>query len=266
MERIESIDDPRIAAYRKLKERTLRGERLFVTEGRLLTLRLLESRYGVESVLAAERFAEELASAVPDGVPLYVAPEKLLWDVVGFKFHRGVLACGRRGQPLTLDALLAEHAATDVLTLIVCPQITDRENLGSIVRIASAFGADGVLLGKACCDPFSRRVLRVSMGSVFLVPIVQSPDLLADLGSLKQRWGVELWATVLDGAAEPLGQARRPRRLAVLFGHETHGLGEPWLALCARRVTIPMQLGTDSLNLAVAAGIFVYELTRRQNR
>lgn len=260
MERIESIDDPRIAAYRNLKDRTLRGERLFVTEGRLLTLRLLESRYQARSVLVAERFAEDLARAVPHGVPLYVAPEKLLWDVVGFKFHRGVLACGRRGEPMTVDELMAERGGAADLTLIVCPAVTDRQNLGSIVRIAGAFGLDGVILGKECCDPLSRRVLRVSMGAVFLVPIVQSSDLSADLRTLKDRWNVELWATVLDAAAEPLEQVRRPGRLALLFGNEAHGLAGPWLAACDRRVTIPMRLGTDSLNLAVAAGIFLYVL------
>ena len=262
MERIETIDDPRVAAYRGLKDRTLRGEGVFVTEGRLLTLRLLESHYGVESVLAAERCAEEFAGRVPESTPLYVAPERLLREIVGFKFHRGVLACGRRREPMGLDDLLASRGGDEALTLIVCPEVTDRENLGSILRIAGGFGLGGVVLGRECCDPLSRRVLRVSMGAALVVPIVWSADLPTDLRRLKEHGGVELWATVLDDSAEPLRRVRRPRRLALLFGNEACGLGERWLGVCDRRVTIPMDRRTDSLNLAVAAGIFVYALTR----
>lgn len=261
MERIESIDDPRIAAYRDLKNRTLRGQRLFITEGPLLTRRLLESPFGVESVLVGAMHAEQFRRLVGEAAPLYVAPDRMLGEIVGFKFHRGVLACGRRPKPLTLDDLPPPAGAEQ--TLLVCPAVCDRENFGSLCRIAAAFGLDGVLLGERCCDPFCRRVLRVSMGAVFRLPIVRSADLADDLRTLKARRGTELWAAVLDEDAQPLHRVRRPPALAVLFGHETHGLSEPWLAMCDRRVTIPMRRGIDSLNLAVAAGIFFYVLTRR---
>ena len=263
VQRVESVDDPRIAAYRDLKGRALRGEGLFVTEGRLLTMRLLASRHGTESVLVADRFAEEFQSFAGEGTVVYVASEQLLSDVVGFDFHRGVLACGRRGPGTALGDLMAAHAQTNDLTLIVCPEVADGENLGSLFRIAAAFGVDGVVLGGQCCDPFSRRCLRVSMGGVLRVPLVESPDLPADLADLKRRWSVELVAAVLDETAEPLDRFRRPPRVALVFGSESTGLAERWLSLCDRRLTIPMQPGTDSLNLAVAAGIFVYHMTAR---
>jgi len=151
-------------------------------------------------------------------------------------------------------------------SLIVCPQITQAENLGLVFRTAAGFGVDGILLGQQCCDPFSRRCLRLSMGGVLAVPFVRSEDLLLDLNRLKHQWGFDRVATVLDPRAERLPDAAWGPRTALVFGNEFEGLSGEWLAACDRRVTIPMQPGTDSLNLGVAAGIFVYELKKRGPR
>lgn len=264
MERIEQVDDPRVAVYRDLKGRSTRAEGVFITEGRLLTTRLLESDFGVESVWVAERFAEEYEPLAAGRVPLYVSSEAVMERVVGYKFHRGAMACGRRREATTVDALLAGVGADAEATWVVCPDAANAENLGSIFRTAAALGVDGMLLGKQCCDAFSRRCLRVSMGAVFRLPTVESGDLVADLRRLRQEGGVEIVATVLGDEAELLGDFRRPKRLALLFGNEADGLGERWLAECDRRVTLPMRRGADSLNLAVAAGVIVHEMMRRR--
>src|SRR5207245_2076779 len=106
--------------------------------------------------------------------------------------------------------------------------------------------------------PFWRQSIRVSMGTVFSLPIYQSSDLRLDLKRLRNEWGIQLAATVLDPAAEALSTALRPAKLGLLFGNEAQGLGSQWTDLCDRKVTIPMHLGTDSLNVSVAAGIFLY--------
>jgi tRNA G18 (ribose-2'-O)-methylase SpoU len=98
------------------------------------------------------------------------------------------------------------------------------------------------------------------MGSALEIPIVESQDLAADLNALRTA-DFELIAAVPDQAAEPLANAERRQRLAILFGSEGHGLSEEWLSLCHRRVTIPMQIGVDSLNVAVAAAVVLYALT-----
>ena len=262
MERIEHGDDPRVAAYRDLKGRSTRAEGGFIAEGRLLTMRLLDSDFGVESVWVAERFAEEYEVLAAGRAPLYVSSEAVMEQVVGYKFHRGALACGRRREAATVDALMAGAGADEDVTWIVCPDAASAENLGSIYRTAAALGVDGILLGEQCCDAFSRRCLRVSMGAVFRLPTVESGDLVADLRRLRREGGVETVATVLDDTAEALVDFHRSRRVALLFGNEADGLGERWLAECDRRITLPMQAGTDSLNLAVAAGVIVYEVTR----
>lgn len=258
MDPISSLDDPRLAPYRNMKERTLRGENLFVTEGLLLAERLLASRFRTASLLVTERMASQVEPLVPPEVPLYVAPDALIAELVGFPFHRGVLAAGDRGEPLALDALLKGAEGRAEWSLVVCPQVTQAENLGLLFRTAAAFGIDGLLLGPQCCDPFARRALRLSMGGVLRVPFVKSTDLAADLARLQHEWGFQCVATVLDSDAERLTEARWAPRTALLFGNEFEGLSPDWLARCDRRLTIPMQPGTDSLNLGVAAGIFIY--------
>ncbi len=267
VQRIESLDDPRVAKYRNLRDRTLRGESLFVAEGRLVVRRLLESRFEAESVFVAEPHVEEFVPLVGDRTAFYVARKALFSQIVGFKFHRGALAVGRRSQPLVVDELLALHDLLNPMRLVVCPEVTKPENLGLIFRTAAGFGLHGLIVGPQCCDPLSRRTLRVSMGASLQVPWARSRDVPADLRTLKQRQKVQLVAAVLDPTAEPLARFRWPGRVALLVGGEYEGLSKQCIELCDHRVTIPMAAGVDSLNLGVATGIFVYEMTRaRQPR
>jgi tRNA G18 (ribose-2'-O)-methylase SpoU len=257
---VASLDDPRIARYRNLKDREpARPGGLFIAEGPLVVRRLLASDYDTESVLLAERKVDAVAPLVSAGVPIYVAPAAVVSRIVGFRFHSGVMACGRR-KPLPALGDVARGWPARA-TLVVLPKITSTENLGALLRISSAFGADAVVLGPPCCDAFHRQSVRVSMGAVFRLTLVRSRDLAADLGVLRDRWGATLAAAVLDDDAEPLAGAARADRLALLFGNEAEGLAPEHVALCDRRITVPMKLGTDSLNVAVAAAVFLYHFT-----
>ncbi len=174
LEYVASLDDPRIAFFRNLRERTLRGESIFLAEGKIVTERLLQSKYQVDSLLVTEQYAEYFSTRVPAEIPIYVASERLLEQIVGFKYHQGVLAAGRRQPEPTFRQLLEAIGTRDPLRLVVCPEVTKPENLGLIFRSAAAFDLDGVLLGAQACDPFSRRVLRVSMGACFLCPWLEA--------------------------------------------------------------------------------------------
>jgi tRNA G18 (ribose-2'-O)-methylase SpoU len=134
--------------------------------------------------------------------------------------------------------------------------------MGAMVRICAAFGVDAMVLGERCCDPFLRQAVRVSMGTIFRLPLVRSSNLLNDLRRFREEFGVELAATVLAEDAEPLDQATRPERFGLLFGNEAQGLDDQYVRACDRRITIPMRLGTDSLNVSVAAAVFLYQFTR----
>jgi tRNA G18 (ribose-2'-O)-methylase SpoU len=257
---VTSVDDPLLAPYRHLRHMNpVRQSRLFIAEGDKLVERLLASRFETHSVFAAENYVGRLLPLVPDDVPVFVAPRPLLAATIGFHFHRGCLAAGVRRPRKSLAQWKRPAGAT--WTIVACPDVQDPTNLGTLLRNCAAFGVDLVLLGAQCADPFSRRVLRVSMGAVLELEIVESVDLTADLHALRQEQ-VELMATVLDERAEPLPVANRRPRMALLFGSEGRGLAQAWVDICDRRVTLPMHAGTDSLNVAVASGIFLYHFAR----
>jgi tRNA G18 (ribose-2'-O)-methylase SpoU len=257
---IANLEDSRLDIYRDLKSSSLYRRRgLFVAEGKRLVRRLLQSTFAVESVVVSEPFCGELAPTIPESVPTYVLSAGNIRKLIGFKFHSGALACGKRLAATQLPANVL--TGQDRVTLAICIDVTDPENLGSIVRIAAAFGIDAVLVSQQSADPYSRRVLRVSMGAVWDIPVIEVNDLASELERLKVA-GFELAATVLTGNAEPIEQARRADRFALLFGNEAHGLGESWIEYCERRLTIPIAASVDSLNVSVAAGICFYHFTR----
>lgn len=260
LEHIQSFDDSRLAIYRNLKDRELavRGGR-FVAEGEHVVKRLLASEINVESVLLSTKRVQEFAPLVPEGVRVFVVPHEALQEITGVKFHAGILACGIRPAPLAVEEMLKRLPAR--ATLVVCPNIHNVDNIGSLIRISAGFGIDAIVLGEHCHDPFFRQSVRVSMGTIFKMPLVRSENIRTDLQRLKDG-GIELIATVLDEDAEPLSAVNRSDRIAILLGNEAQGLERDIVQLCQRKVTIPMNLGTDSLNVAVAGGIFLYELTK----
>ncbi|GDY08253.1 MAG: RNA methyltransferase [Planctomycetota bacterium] len=270
---VQTLDDPRLVVFRDVKAtRHSKWKGRFITEGARLAKRLLATDYVVESMLLTEGRVEEFSSWLRPDVPTFVMPQTLAAELIGYNFHCGAMACALRKPNPSLDEIMARGG--ERMTFVVCPDVNDPENIGTLIRLGAAFGIDAMLLGPACADPFSRRVLRVSMGNALTLPIVCSRDLTADLRRLKSEWRVQLAATIVENTdptdddvgvratelAEPLGQAGRPARLALLFGNEANGLGPEWLEQCDRRLTIPMQ-AADSLNVAVAAGIFLHHFT-----
>jgi tRNA G18 (ribose-2'-O)-methylase SpoU len=260
IENITSIDDPRIAHYRLMKDRELarEGDR-FVAEGEYIVRRLLASDYPCESVLVIERLAGKMTRVVPPAVPMYVTTPQVLRQIIGFKFHSGVMGIGRRKPPVELKDF--GPMTRERCTLVVCPELISAQNIGSLVRICAALGVDGMLLGEKCCDPFWRQSIRISMGTIFHLPVLRSSELTDDLEMLRERQ-FELIAAVLDKEAENLDYAGRGQRAAILFGNESRGLDQKMIGRCDRRVTIPMREGIDSLNVSIAAGIFLYHFTR----
>lgn len=261
MIRIDDIDDPRIAPYRHLRDRDLRadGDR-FIAEGRHVVQRLLASRYPVESILCSERWLSAVEGRVAEGVPIYLTSDARLSEIIGFDFHTGCLAVGRSG-PLPTVASMIEPLGPSA-TLAIVDESSNVENLGSILRIAAGFGASGVIVGPRSADLFYRRCIRVSMGTIFALPLAQSADLAADLALLASR-GFDTIATVTDADAIPLPTLSVASKRAIVLGSEAHGLPRDLAAACTHRATIPMHLGTDSLNVSIAAAVFLYHLSQR---
>jgi tRNA G18 (ribose-2'-O)-methylase SpoU len=256
---LTDLDDPRIAVYRSLKaSNQTRWLGQFVVEGERLAGRLLASRFPVVSLLVTDRHEPRLSIRVPDQVPVYVVPHECIDDLVGFRFHRGVLACGARMPWPSLGEILAGRTGRS--TVIVCPRLSNPDNLGTIARIGDVFGLEAMLAGPDCPDPLSRRVLRVSMGAVLQLPLIVSERLERVADELAQQHGFEIWGAVANHLAEPFDRLPRPERLALVLGDEDRGIDAEWLKKCHKLVTIPMRPGASSLNVAVAAGILVYHL------
>lgn len=254
-------DDPRLLPFAYIGPAHRREhERVFVAESEKIVRRMLASDWACEAILCSEKKANAVRPIVPAGAELLVVTDETMKAVLGFKFHSGVMATGpRRPWPTAAD-WLATRPPEGVL--LVLPEITDPLNFGAILRNAAAFGVTGVLLGPHCRDPLSRQTIRTSMGTIFSLAVARSENLIADLGLLKAA-GYDCWATVLDDNAEPLHSIGRPGRVALLVGNEGPGLPPDVVAACGRKVTIEMSLGTDSLNVAAATAVFLYELTRR---
>jgi tRNA G18 (ribose-2'-O)-methylase SpoU len=150
--------------------------------------------------------------------------------------------------------------------LVICVDVCDPANLGGILRNAAAFGADAVLLNDRCTDPFSRRVLRASMGATLKLPVATVADIEQALRALGRDYGVELVAAVVGENAEPLRTADRPSRLGLVIGNEGQGLDSRVVDCCGRSLAIPMQPDTDSLNAAVASGVFLHHFVHSAGR
>jgi tRNA G18 (ribose-2'-O)-methylase SpoU len=258
---IDDLDDPRIVVYRSLKA-TNRTRDLdqFVVEGERLVARLIDSRFPTASVLLAEGYEDKLARPIPDDLPVYVVPDAMIDQVVGFPFHRGILACGERRPWPSLEVMMADRERP--FFAVVCPKVSNPENLGAIARIGDVFGIDAILAGPACPDPLSRRVLRVSMGAALRVPVIVEERLIETVAQLAVSAGFELVAAVADSATESFENVPRPRRFGLVLGDEHEGVAPDWLALCRRAITIPMRPGASSLNVAVAAGILIHHFSK----
>ena len=258
---VDSLEDPRLEPFRQLKGTNRTHEMgMMVAESVRVVRRLVESECQTVSLLVSQRKVEKFSRWLPDGLPVYVIDHDQAEQLIGFDFHSGVLGCGIRPLPPLLDELV--DTETSRQSLVVCPRVTDPENLGVIIRLAAAFGISGMLLGPGTADPFSRRALRVSMATALTMPLYFSEDIGEDLQQLRRRHAFQVVGTVASESAIPLPDARRPERMALMFGNEAHGLEPDLVGLCDEVWTIPLPGEIDSINVAVAAGIFLYAISR----
>lgn len=260
IEDIQDPDDNRLDVFRSLKSsNAVRDARVFIAEGPTVVERVLKSDYQVTGIVISERKWAGFRSHIPDDVPVYRLRQDLADRLAGFRFHCGVMASVLRRPAEPLDQILR---ATGPSLIIAGERIADPENVGSLVRIGAAFGASGVLLSRGSADPFSRRVLRVSMGNVLFLPVMESRDLAVELREMQSRQYAVCAATLAKPACCLQGFSF-PNRTVLVFGNEFDGLSERVLEVADHRLTIPMQNGTDSLNVAVSAGIFAWQYRKQ---
>ncbi|CAN5434634.1 RNA methyltransferase [soil metagenome] len=261
---ITDPDDPRVAAYRDIRERDLTGrEGLFIAEGEVVvrTLASPASRCGVRSLLLAEKRVAGLAEVIerlPEATPVYSATQAVLDAVAGFQLHRGILALGEKPASVEAESLLA--ALSDDAVVVAASDIGNHDNIGGLYRNAAAFGAGAVLLDNHCGDPFSRKPIRVSVGAVLRMPAVR-PLPIDALVEILLAQGFEVIA-LTPGADETLASLKPGGRRALLLGSEGPGLPRAIIDRC-RAVGIAMSGGFDSLNVAATSAVALHQLTAR---
>lgn len=264
--RTQSLDDPRLEVFSKLTNHQMRsafesGRAVFVAESRFVVERAFESGLTCVSVLVEEskfHAMEPLLEKLPDDVPVYVLPVSETEKLCGYRVTRGILACFERpAEPDPLELIRSSKR------IAVLEGLVDTSNVGAVFRSAAALSADAVILSSTCADPWCRRSMRVSMGTVCQVPWTHAPapwpyaliDLLREEGFL-------IYSFALEENAKPLGmpELARPERLALFFGTEGYGLSKPVVEASDETVIIPMSNEVDSLNVAASSAVAFWEL------
>ncbi|HPC84612.1 MAG TPA: RNA methyltransferase [Thermoanaerobaculaceae bacterium] len=234
-----------------------------MAEGGHVVRRLLASPLDVLSVLATAEWLEALEPELErrgGELNVYLAPRRELEKIVGFALHQGVMAVGRI--PPQPDLVSLVKAAARPRLVVALDGVTNPENVGVIVRTAAGFGAVAVVTGETAASPWLRRAVRNSMGTVFGLSARRVGDLGATLVALQQGCGLRLVAAALGGKA--VWDAGLAGDCCVVLGHEGYGLRPEIAAACDEVVTVPMPAGVDSLNVASAAAVVLYEVRRQQ--
>lgn len=258
---VSDAADLRISAFRDVKERDLTGRQgMFVAEGEVV-LRVLASgasRCAPVAVLIAEKRLEALRGVLerlPEDVPVHTAPQDVLDGIAGFHLHRGILALGRKPEPMDMANFL--DGLSERAVVVGACGIGNHDNMGGLFRNAAAFGAAGLLLDETCCDPFYRKAIRVSVGAALRTPFVEGVTAAAMVEALEAR-GFEVLA-LTPSATATLAQLKPAPRTAILLGSEGPGLPAEVIARC-RPLAIRMSGGFDSLNVATTSAVALHHL------
>lgn len=271
--RIESLHDPRVQMFTTLTEAQLRNrlepqKGIFIAESPKVIGVALQAGYQPIAMLCEEKHIEGDARAIitmaedarrktaegdgGEAFPVYTGSRELLAQLTGYTLTRGVLCAMRRPEERRVEEVCSKARRVAVIHGVV-----DTTNIGAIFRSAAALGIDAVLLTRDSCDPLNRRAVRVSMGSVFLVPWAW----IDNLGQLKTlRFRTAAMALSDDSISLDNPVLKQEERLAIILGTEGDGLPQHTIAGADYVVRIPMAHGVDSLNVAAASAVAFWEL------
>lgn len=259
--RIDSITHPGVEVFSKLTEAQLRNvlepeKGVFIAESPKVIRVALDKGYIPTAVLCEEKHLEGDAADIIErcgDIPVYTGKREILSQLTGYTLTRGVLCAMKRPRMATV-----EDVCSDARRIVVIHGVVDSTNIGAIFRSAAALGIDAVLVTRDSCDPLNRRAVRVSMGSVFLVPWTWIDQPVDSLHAL----GFRTAAMALTDDSIPLDhpELKASPRLALVMGTEGDGLPAETIASTTFTVKIPMAHNVDSLNVAAASAVAFWEL------
>ena len=263
---VETLEDPFLQPYRTLR-RPLEHQRegIFVAEGEKVVRRLLESTLDIVSFLLTPEWLKVYQSTLEvrtENVQIFVAPKPIVESIVGFHLHQGIMAVAHIPNPPSLAEALERSQRPRLFVAV--EGLTNAENLGVLVRNCAAFDVDALLVGETSSSPYLRRAVRNSMGTVFRLPIVHLSDLVGAIHELRSARGIHVIAAHPHTDQKALHQAVFDGDCCIVFGSEGEGVSATVLAACDESVAIPMKDGVDSLNVASASAVFLYEIQRQR--
>lgn len=260
---IQTLDHPGIEIFSSLTEAQLRNrldpeKGIFIAESPKVIRVALDAGYEPQAILCETKHitgdAADIIHRCGD-IPVYTGSRELLTQLTGYTLTRGVLCAmqRKRSQPI-------EEICKDARRIAVIHGVVDTTNIGAIFRSAAALGIDAVLLTRDSCDPLNRRAIRVSMGSVFLIPWTWTDDPIKEL----HQMGFSTAALALTECSIPLDHPalKAESKLALIFGTEGDGLPQHTIEEADYVVRIPMAHGVDSLNVAAASAVVFWELRK----
>lgn len=263
---ISSIDDKRVESYVSLTEAQLRNrlnpdDGLFIAESPKVIHVALDAGYEPVSLLCERRHiigdARDIIERCGD-IPVYTGDRDILTSITGYKLTRGVLCAMRRKNQPTVEAV-----CRDAQRIVLIDGVVDTTNIGAIFRSAAALGIDGILLTPTSCDPLNRRAVRVSMGSVFLLPWTWLEEPIKSLHDYGFRT-VAMALTDRSVSIDDPALCSEPR-LAIIMGTEGDGLASSVINEADYTARIPMSHNVDSLNVAAAAAVAFWQLRPRKH-
>jgi len=266
VQKIESFDLPELQPYRTMRRQMEHREQgIFVAEGEKVVRRLLESEFIVVSLLLPQKWLNELSPLLrsrPEQIPVFVAEKELLETLTGFSMYQGLLAVGKIPARRSLNEILEQSPKPRLLA--AADGLSNAENLGALVRNCAAFYAQALIVGETSSSPFLRRAVRSSMGTIFQLPTIETASLAETLRELRGQ-GVRCIAAHPHVQGKSLSAADFTGDCCLVFGSEGCGICAPVLVIC-QAVAIPMPATIDSLNVASAAAVFLYEANRQRGK
>lgn len=258
---IQDPDDPRLTPYRSLKGKELERDGIFMAEGEKVVRSMVESGCQIASCLtsseAVTRYRPLLAMMAKRGARTYVAANRVIEGIIGFRFHRGIMAVGYCPKKLTISEVLKKPKRP--LFLVALNAINDPENVGLIARNAAAFGVQALIVDHATYDPYYRKAIRVSMGTIFTLPVCYEDDLASSLERLKKEHDTRIIVATIGRGARDIAKVELSGNVCFVFGNEDKGISRRVLSIADAKVHIPISKNVDSLNVASASAVCLYE-------
>jgi len=265
---VTSLNTPGLDLYRTLKRPLSHREQgFFVAEGSTVVERFFaaDTITAVSALMTPQWFDhfKSVISGRPEALDIYIGEDALLEEIVSFRLHQGVMAAGRVPYPVSLGEAVGSSVSPRFFVAV--EGLTSAENTGVVIRNCAGCGVQVFIRGETSADPWLRRSVRNSMGTIFNLPVAAPEKLTDAILALRQEHGFRVYAAHPRRESAKVFETDFSGNCCVVFGSEGHGLSAQVIEACDRSIAIPMAGGVDSFNVACASAVFLYEAMRQRS-